>query len=302
MSQGAAAGSSPSRQPRLLTTRRELRDAMVAARRSGKRIGLVPTMGALHAGHLSLVEACCRECDYTVVTVFVNPTQFGPGEDHQRYPRAIEADLQALSRYAVDLVFVPKTDEMYRPGNTTKVEVGAVAEPLEGHFRPGHFVGVATIVTKLFNLVQPDVAYFGQKDYQQSLVIRRMVDDLEIPVEIRVCPIVRDADGLALSSRNAYLSTEQRAQALVLSRCLKAAEQAVAAGERQASTVLAKMREVAAAATEVTFQYMVLVHPETLEEVSRIEGPTLAAIAALVGPTRLIDNCILNPAAPSTGP
>lgn len=299
MSQKKTVGSTQAKEPRLLTTRRALREAVFAARHSGKLIGLVPTMGALHAGHLSLVEACCRECDYTVVTVFVNPTQFGPSEDYQTYPRALETDLKALSQYAVNLVYIPSTEEMYRPGNTTNVDVGAVAEPLEGRFRAGHFPGVATIVAKLLNLAQPDVAYFGQKDYQQSLVIRRMVDDLEMPVDIRVCPIVRDADGLALSSRNAYLNPQQRQQALVLSQCLKRAKEAVAAGERKVSTVVAKMRELADTVPEVSFQYIELVDPETLREVSRIDGRTLAAVAALVGPTRLIDNCILHPSGPS---
>jgi len=286
--------------PPVVTTRAELRGAVERLRQAGKKIGIVPTMGSLHAGHLSLVEACCRECDISVVTVFVNPTQFGPDEDYQAYPRSLEADLSALAAHSVDLVFAPNAEEMYASAETTRIDVCGVSQPLEGQHRPGHFVGVATIVAKLLNLVGPQVAYFGQKDYQQSLVVRRMVEDLAMPVEIRVCPIVRDADGLALSSRNAKLTRADRQQAGVLSRCLVAAKEAIAAGERSPASVLEKMRSAAATAPEVQFQYMALVDPETLAEVPSIEGPTLAALAALVGSTRLIDNCFLDPADRST--
>ena len=219
------------RLPRVVSSRVELRAALIAARREGKSIGLVPTMGALHAGHVSLVEASAARCDFTVVTIFVNPTQFAPNEDFRKYPRTLESDLAALAGHGVDLVFTPPTDEIYRPGHATYVEPSGPALPLEGRCRPGHFRGVATIVLKLFNLVQPDVACFGRKDYQQSLVVRRMVDDFDLPIEICVCPIVREADGLALSSRNVYLDAEARRRALVLSRSLRLADELVEAGQ-----------------------------------------------------------------------
>ena len=226
--------------PKLVTTVAQLRDELGAVRRAGKKIGLVPTMGALHEGHLSLVRAARAECDYTVVSIYVNPSQFGPGEDFAKYPRTLEDDLALLAGCRTDLVFAPSNEEVYRPGHATWVEVGAVAEPLEGACRPGHFRGVATIVLKLLNMVQPDVAYFGQKDFQQALVIRRMVADLDVPVAIRVCPIVREADGLAMSSRNRYLSPAARQRALVLWKSLQLAGELVAtrraqcAGDRRA--------------------------------------------------------------------
>src|SRR5947207_1716490 len=204
-----------------------VRNAVRTARAENRTIGLVPTMGALHAGHLSLVERSCRETGFTVVSIFVNPTQFGPQEDFAKYPRNLEADLQALAAYPVDLVFVPAVDDMYPAISATAVEVGPVAAKWEGACRPGHFRGVATVVLKLLNLVQPDVAYFGQKDYQQTVVVRRMVADLDVPVEIRVCPTVREPDGLAMSSRNVYLSPEERRKALSLSRGLRRAEELV---------------------------------------------------------------------------
>ncbi len=199
--------------PRLLTRRDELREAVRAARRAGRTIGLVPTMGALHAGHVSLVEASCNECDFTIVTIFVNPLQFAPHEDFQRYPRTLEADLQSLAALPVDVVFAPTSaDEVFPPGQSTFVEVHGVAEPLEGERRPGHFRGVATVVLKLFNMSEPDVAFFGAKDYQQVAVVRQMVRDFNLPIDVRVQPTVRDADGLALSSRNRYLSADERRQ------------------------------------------------------------------------------------------
>lgn len=281
--------------PRVVTTRDELRDAVARARRAGKTIGLVPTMGALHAGHLSLVEASCQECDFTLVTIFVNPTQFGPHEDFRRYPRSLEADLEALSAYAVDVVFAPPDGEMYAPGHATFVEVEGVANPLEGTFRPGHFRGVATIVTKLFNLVLPDMAYFGRKDYQQSLVVKQLVRDLDLPITIRVCPIVREADGLALSSRNVYLSAEERRRALTLSQSLARAADLVAGGERDAATILAEMHKLFDAAGGIEIDYLVVADPDTLAEVSRVKGPVVAAVAAHVGKTRLIDNRLIEP-------
>jgi pantoate--beta-alanine ligase len=265
------------------------------ARRAGKRIGVVPTMGALHAGHLSLVEACCRECGFTVVTIFVNPTQFGPGEDFQRYPRTMDRDLELLAAYPVDLVFAPELETMYPPGSATVVDVGPIAAVWEGAHRPGHFQGVATVVLKLLNLVTPDVACFGQKDFQQTLVVRQMVRDLDIPVEIRVCPTVREPDGLAMSSRNAYLSPAQRQQALVLTRSLRLAEELVAGGERQADEILRHMRELLSTEPEVAVQYVTIADPQTLKPVDQIGAGAVALIAARVGATRLIDNVLLTP-------
>lgn len=281
----------------LVTTRAEMRALVAAARRAGRTIGVVPTMGALHAGHLSLVEACQRECDFTVVTIFVNRTQFAPHEDFSRYPRTLEADRAQLDGCRVDAVFAPAEEEIYRPHSSTSIDVGPVARPLEGEFRPTHFAGVATIVLKLFNIVAPDRAYFGQKDYQQTLVIRRMVDDLDVPVEVRVCPIVREQDGLALSSRNVYLSTAEREQALTLSRSLALASELVAAGERQASAILARMRALFAAEPAIMVDYIALADPNTLAPVDELTGTTVAAIAARVGKTRLIDNRLLDPPA-----
>jgi pantoate--beta-alanine ligase len=281
--------------PRIVATAAQLRAAVSAARAAGKSIGVVPTMGALHAGHLSLVEASCRRCTFTVVTIFVNPTQFGPGEDFSRYPRTLERDLELLGRYPVDLVFAPSTEAIYPPGHGTTIDVGQVAQPLEGRYRPGHFQGVATVVLKLFNLVAADVAFFGQKDYQQTLVVRQMVRDLDVPIEIVVCPTVREPDGLAMSSRNVYLSESQRRQALALSRSLRRADELVQAGQRRAADVLAEMRQILAAEPNVDVQYIALADPDTLADVEEIRGPTVALIAAKIGTTRLIDNRILIP-------
>jgi len=281
--------------PRVVTKVDELRDVLRAVRREGRTIGLVPTMGALHDGHLSLVRASREECDYTVVSIYVNPSQFGPSEDLEQYPRTLEADLDALAEYETPLVFAPTNDEVYPDGYATWVEVGSVAEPLEGECRPGHFRGVATIVLKLFNMVQPDVAYFGQKDYQQAQVIRRMVEDLNVPIAIRVCPIVREPDGLAMSSRNAYLSPAERHRALVLWNSLCLASELVAGGERDAAVVAERMRDVILSAEDARIDYVALVDPDTLAPVEAIRGRTLAVLAVHVGQTRLIDNRLLEP-------
>jgi len=263
------------------------------AQRAGKTVGVVPTMGALHAGHLSLVEAAKRECDLACVTVFVNPTQFAPGEDFEKYPRNLQADLELLATAGADQVFAPNVNEMYPPGHATFVEVEGVSRPLEGAHRPTHFRGVATIVLKLFQAVPADRAYFGQKDFQQTLVIKRMVADLDVPVEIRVCPIVREADGLAMSSRNRYLSADDRRRALVLSQSLAAAQHMVAAGERNTATILAALQSKFAE-VQIPLDYLVLADPDTLADKQTVEGPTLLAIAARVGTTRLIDNVVIN--------
>lgn len=279
--------------PQRVTTVAELREILDAVRGEGRRIGLVPTMGALHEGHLSLVRASKAECDFTVVSIYVNPSQFGPGEDFQRYPRTLEDDLKALGRCGAELAFAPTDEEVYRPGHATRVEVGSVAEPLEGRHRPGHFCGVATIVLKLFNMVGPHVAYFGQKDYQQALVIRRMVEDLNLPIEIRMCPIVREPDGLAMSSRNSYLSGAARQRALVLWQSLQLARQLVARGEDDARAIAEQMRQRIRTADDARIDYVALVDPETLQPLDRIRAPALAALAVRIENTRLIDNCIL---------
>lgn len=280
--------------PPLVTTVAELRGALGPVRGQGKKVGLVPTMGALHDGHLSLVRAARSECGFTVATIFVNPSQFGPGEDLARYPRPLSRDLELLAGGA-DLVFVPGESEVYPRGFDTWVEVGSVAKPLEGASRPGHFRGVATVVLKLFNMVRPDTAFFGQKDYQQSLVIRRMVADLDLPITIRVCPIVREPDGLAMSSRNAYLSPDERRRAVALSRGLGIAAAAVAAGDRRAASIAAKVRETLLAAAPVAIDYVAVADPESLEPVDAIRGPALVALAVKIGSTRLIDNAIVAP-------
>jgi pantoate--beta-alanine ligase len=286
---------SDSTPPKVIHRVAELRAALAPLRRAGRRIGLVPTMGALHEGHLSLVRAAKGECDVTVVSIFVNPTQFGPQEDLDAYPRTLSGDLEALRACGVGFALVPPAEEVYPPGHVTRVEVGGVAEPLEGRCRPGHFAGVATVVLKLLNMVQPDVAYFGQKDFQQWLVIRRMVEDLDVPVELRRCPIVREPDGLAMSSRNAYLSPEARRRALVLWQSLELARELVAGGERDASVIAAKMDEVVASAGDVQIDYIALADPETLEPVQEINETVLAALAVKIDGTRLIDNCLLEP-------
>jgi pantoate--beta-alanine ligase len=276
--------------PRVVPVVAELRAAVRAARSGGRRIGCVPTMGALHAGHVSLVQASRGECGFTVVTVFVNPTQFGPHEDFARYPRTLEADVAACGEAGADLVFVPDEQAMYPAGFSTYVQPPAVAQPLEGEFRPGHFRGVATVVLKLFQLVQPDVAYFGQKDYQQTLVVRRMGHDLDVPVEIRVCPTVREPDGLAMSSRNRYLGPAERQQAVAVWRSLARAAELVKGGERNPEAVAKEMRRILAAAGFTRIDYAVLADAETLQPLREIHRPLVALVAAYLGGTRLIDN------------
>ncbi|WP_448592209.1 pantoate--beta-alanine ligase [Thermoflexus hugenholtzii] len=255
--------------------------------------GFVPTMGYLHEGHLSLVRRARAENDRVAVSIFVNPTQFGPHEDYARYPRDLERDLRLLEPLGVDLVFVPSVEEMYPPGFQTWVIVEEVSRPLEGASRPGHFRGVATVVAKLFNILQPDRAYFGQKDAQQTVVIRRMVQDLNIPVEIVICPTVREPDGLAMSSRNTYLSPEERRAATVLFRALQAAKARYEAGERDAERLREAMREVIRAEPLARIDYVSVAHPETLQELEQVEGPALLSLAVYIGTTRLIDNIML---------
>jgi pantoate--beta-alanine ligase len=274
---------------------RALRDALGPERRAGRSVGLVPTMGFFHAGHLSLMRRARETCDVVVVSLFVNPAQFGPGEDLEGYPRDEERDLAQARDEGVDLVFAPAVEEVYPSGFATTVEVGALTGTLEGDpAQRGreHFRGVTTMVTKLFNMVGPDVAFFGQKDAQQALVIRKLVRDLDLPVRIEVCPTVRDSDGLALSSRNGYLSPEDRERAVALSRALRAAEARVARGEVDAGSVLAAARAVLDAAG-IEPDYVELRSTTDLSPVERVNGSTLLAVAARVGRARLIDNTIL---------
>ncbi len=285
----------PSIHPKVVTTVDALRQTVRAQRREGRRIGLVPTMGALHEGHLSLVRASKNECDYTVVSIFVNPSQFGPAEDLAEYPRTLQADLDSLAGCGAKLVFAPADNQMYGPRHATWVEVGGVAEPLEGGIRPGHFRGVATIVLKLFNMVQPDVAYFGRKDFQQVLVVQQMVADLDVPIEVRACPTVREVDGLAMSSRNAYLMPEARRRACALSQSLRRAERMVAAGACETEEIARQIREVLQTAAPVDIDYIALVHPETLEPIAEVCEPTAVLLAARIDGTRLIDNTVLIP-------
>jgi len=264
-------------------------------RAARKRLGFVPTMGALHAGHLSLVRAAKAQCDAVAVSIFVNPTQFGPTEDLAKYPRPFESDCAALEKQGVDVVFAPTVEEVYSQGETTWVTVEGLSEKLDGRSRPGHFRGVTTVVSKLFHIIEPDVAFFGQKDAAQLAVIRRMVSDLNLPVEIVGCPIVREPDGLAMSSRNAYLSPEDRRRALVLHRSLQRVEKEFRAGQTGAAPLSEAGRAVIAQEPQVRLDYFEIVDPDTLDPVAQITGRTLVAVAAYVGSTRLIDNIVLEP-------
>jgi pantoate--beta-alanine ligase len=272
----------------------ELRSWSRALRAAGgNRIGLVPTMGALHVGHASLMHAARAECSHVAMSIFVNPTQFGPKEDYARYPRSFEADCALAEAEGVDAVFAPAVEEMYPAGGTTIVDVEGLSERLDGASRPGHFRGVATVVAKLLMAAEPDCAYFGQKDAAQVAVIRRMAADLRMATEIVVCPTVRDADGLALSSRNAFLSAEERVQALVLSRAVRRVETMAAAGERRPSALVAAAQAELAAEPAVRTEYAAVIDWATLEPVEIAAPGTLFAVAAWVGATRLIDNAVL---------
>jgi len=280
---------------RTVRTVAELRELLAPERRAGRRIGLVPTMGYFHDGHLSLMRRAREENDLLVVSLFVNPAQFGPGEDFQAYPRDEDRDERLAEAEGVDVLFAPPVDEVYPDGFDTTVIVGGLTETLEGDEAqrgPDHFQGVATVVAKLFNMAQPDAAYFGQKDAQQALVIRKLVSDLDIPVAIEVCPTIRDPDGLALSSRNAYLTPEERERALALNRALRAAEATVAEGTVEADAVVAAARaELDRAGIEP--DYLQLRSATDLSPVERVNGSALLAVAARVGRARLIDNAIL---------
>lgn len=272
-----------------------MRSASRAARQRGQRFGFVPTMGALHEGHLSLVRAARSASDVMAASIFVNPTQFGPNEDLAKYPRSFERDCEMLKREGVDFVFAPSVEEMYPGGAVTWVTVEELSSKLDGRSRPGHFRGVTTVVAKLFHIVEPDKAFFGQKDAAQVAIIRRMVRDLNLPVEIVVCPIMRESDGLAMSSRNAYLDPAQRKQSLVLHRSLMRVQKIAEAGEYDASKLSAAGRETFAEEQSVRLDYFEIVNPDTLDSVSDISQGALVAVAAYVGTTRLIDNLLLKP-------
>lgn len=278
---------------KIIATAEEMGRAVREERRRGRSIGLVPTMGFLHEGHLSLVRLSRTQADVTVVSLFVNPTQFGPKEDLNTYPRDFERDAAMLRAEGADYLFVPAAEDMYGPEHRTFVEVRDLQDKLCGRSRPGHFRGVCTIVLKLFNLVQPDCAVFGQKDAQQALILQRMTADLNVPVRMIVGPIVREADGLALSSRNIYLNPEERRAARVLSLSLAEARALIEAGERDAGRVLSRMRALIEAEPAARIDYVAAVRPENLEPVSALENGTLIALAVWIGRTRLIDNLIV---------
>ena len=278
---------------RTVNTIAGMKAAAIEARSKGKTIGFVPTMGYLHEGHLSLVRESRKSADVTVVSIFVNPLQFGPQEDFRRYPRDPERDAALLEKEGVDILFLPENREMYPEGYRTSVEVAGLQEKLCGRSRPGHFRGVATVVLKLFNIVRPDYAFFGQKDAQQVVILQKMVQDLNADMEIRAMPIIREPDGLAMSSRNAYLSAEERRAALVLSSSLGEARRMFENGERAAGPIRERLSSAIAAESLARIDYVEIVDPSSLEPVERIDGEALVALAVYIGKTRLMDNEIL---------
>ena len=279
----------------VLSTIPAARQWVRAERSAGKTIGLVPTMGTLHEGHQSLFRRARQRCDCVIASIFVNPLQFGHGEDYDRYPRDFDRDLALAEREGLDAVFHPEAREMYPQPPEVTVAPGRLGEPLCGVSRPEHFRGVTTVVAKLLNILQPDVAFFGQKDAQQSVIVQKMVEDLNIPVAIEVCPIVREADGLALSSRNLYLSTEERVRATVLYQALRRAETLIRSGVRDAARLEREMQEVIRATPGVELDYARVVDRQTLEDVQEVTGEVLVAVAARLGKTRLIDNLMVVP-------
>lgn len=272
----------------------EVREAVRAAQRRGRKVGFVPTMGALHAGHASLIAAARRECEFVVVSIFVNPTQFAPHEDLAKYPRPLEADRRVCRDAGADLVFVPAVEAIYPAGFATYVTVEGLSSIFEGVARPTHFRGVTTVVLKLFQMVPADIAYFGQKDYQQQTIIRKMVADLNLPITIRVCPTIRETDGLAMSSRNVYLNSEQRQVSLALFRTLEMARTELARGARDLPALRQRLRACLGADPAVQPDYATLVDPDTLAELDTPGPRVVALVAARVGTTRLIDNAVID--------
>ncbi len=279
--------------PPITQTVAQTRQALAAARAQGLTVALIPTMGALHAGHVHLIRAARAANGFVVVSIFLNPTQFGPGEDLSRYPRPLAADIAFCAAEGVDLIFHPDAAVMYPAGYHTFVEVQELQDVLCGSSRPGHFRGVATVVLKLFNIIQPNVAYFGQKDAQQLRIIEQMARDLDVPIRIEACPIVREADGLALSSRNMYLNPEERRQATVLSRCLRSISDRVGTGERRAATLVELAQAILAQVPGARVDYVSVVDSESLKPLETLHGKVLVALAVYIGGTRLIDNVIL---------
>ena len=278
---------------RIVHTVDEVREQVSVARQSGHRIGFVPTMGALHAGHGSLIEKAVSECGFVVVSIFVNPTQFGPTEDLDKYPRTLDTDAAYCEELGADLIFAPSAEEMYPQEQLGWVDVETLTDGLCGASREGHFRGVTTVCAKLFNIVGPDVAYFGQKDAQQATVIKRMAADLNMPLDICVCPIVRESDGLAMSSRNRYLTDDERKRALCLSQALNHCKEQIAAGERDVSVLVGEMTQILEQ-QQAKVDYVSIVDTETLESIRQIEQNALILIAAYIGKTRLIDNLLID--------
>jgi pantoate--beta-alanine ligase len=275
-------------------TIQEIRNWVSVARNKGRKIGLVPTMGALHIGHISLIEAAIKDCDFVVVSIFVNPTQFCPGEDFEKYPRPLNADLKICREAGVDVVFAPSPEQMYPAENVTWVTVEKLTESLCGKSRPRHFRGVTTVCTKLFNIIAPDSAYFGQKDAQQAIVIKRMVADLNMPLEIVICPTVREPNGLAVSSRNQYLTARQKKDAANIYKSLQTCRRMIDAGTTEAHQIIAEMRKILQQIPSGQIEYISIVDAETLESIEKIAGKILAAVAVKVGPARLIDNILID--------
>lgn len=272
---------------------RSLTKKVQEIKRKGHKIGLVPTMGFLHQGHMSLIRRAKKDTDCVIVSIFVNPAQFGPREDFKKYPRDLKRDLDLCEKEGVDIIFAPRAEEMYPEGYSTCVNVENITDRLCGASRPGHFKGVATVVTKLFNITLPDIAYFGQKDSQQAIVIKRMTEDLNMPVKIKVMPIVRELDGLAMSSRNVYLSQKERAQALSLYRALKLAKGLFNNGERDSGKIISRMRQAINKGSQARIEYIAVVDAKDLKGIKKISSQALVAVAAWVGKTRLIDNIVL---------
>jgi pantoate--beta-alanine ligase len=278
---------------KIAKTIKAVRNLVRTARSKGKKIGFVPTMGALHIGHISLIKAAAKKTGFVVVSIFVNPAQFGPGEDFEKYPRPLDADLEICRREGVGIVFAPTPRQMYGAKNLTWVNVEELTEPLCGGFRPGHFRGVATVCAKLFNIVAPDIAFFGQKDAQQAVIIKRMVADLNIPLKIIVCPTIRGPDGLAVSSRNQYLTDRQRKEATLIYKSLQKCRQMIDAGFTDTKTITTRMLKILNRPS-IKIEYVSIVDAETLQPLDRIAGRVLAAVAVRIGSTRLIDNILLD--------
>lgn len=278
----------------ILKTIDEVRKIVSKARSAGKKIGLVPTMGALHEGHFSLIRAAKKQCGFAVVSIFVNPTQFGPGEDIDKYPRPFDADVKGCQKEGVDVVFAPTAEQMYPQENLTWVNVEKLSGSLCGKSRPGHFKGVATVCAKFFNIVQPDIAFFGQKDAQQAVIIQRVVADLNMPLKIVVCPTVREKDGLAMSSRNQYLKPGERKDAALIYAALQEAEIFIAAGERKSEMLIGEMKKILKISRQIEIDYIGIVDAQTLQELDEARGKVLIAVAVKIGQARLIDNIVID--------